>query len=49
MAPLQRFLGRFEALENHLTRRENMIRFLIGRLLLMVLMLAGFAASFHFL
>jgi hypothetical protein len=35
MAPLQRFLGRFEALESLLTLCENMTRFLIGRLLLM--------------
>lgn len=45
MGPLHAFLHRLEAIEELLTRRGNVIRFLLGRLLLMGLMLAVFVVS----
>ncbi len=47
MTVLQVLRQRVEAVETTLTRRENMIRFLLGRLLLMGVMLAVFVVSLH--
>jgi hypothetical protein len=45
MTVLQALRRRVEAVETTLTRRENMIRFLLGRLLLMGLMLTAFVVG----
>jgi hypothetical protein len=47
MTVLHALQQRLEAVETTLTRRENMIRFLLGRLLLMGTMLAVFVISLH--
>lgn len=39
---LKRLQSSIEALESTMMRRENVIRFLIGRIVLMLAMLAGF-------
>jgi hypothetical protein len=47
MTVLQALQQRIEAVETTLTRRETMISFLLGRLVLMVLMLAAFVVALN--
>jgi len=47
MTVLQALQHRLEAVETTFTRRETMIRFLLGRLVLMVLMLAAFVVALN--
>lgn len=44
-APLQQLQDRITALETMLMKRENVIRFLVIRLLLMLAMVVGFWAA----
>jgi hypothetical protein len=45
LAPLQQLQARITAVETTLMKRENVIRFLVVRLLLMLAMVLGFWAA----
>jgi len=45
LAPLQQLQSRIAAVETTLMKRENVIRFLVVRLLLMLAMVVGFWAA----
>ncbi len=45
LAPLQQLRARIAAVETTLMKRENVIRFLVVRLLLMLAMVVGFWAA----
>jgi hypothetical protein len=45
LAPLQQLQARIAAVETTLMKRENVIRFLVVRLLLMLAMVVGFWAA----
>lgn len=45
LAPLQQLQARIGAVETTLMKRENVIRFLVVRLLLMLAMVVGFWAA----